>query len=99
MSDAGVFIDGEAGTTGLGIRERLQGVPGLRLLSIEPARRKDPDARREMMADADLVVLCLPDGQRRVVTIPRESVTLVRRLAAMDMALDADGRDSTEGTC
>ena len=63
MADmARIFIDGEAGTTGLGIRERLAGQPGIELLSIDPARRKDPAARRDIMARADLVVLCLPDA-------------------------------------
>jgi len=56
-----VFIDGQEGTTGLKIVERLQGRTDIELLKIDEAKRKDPEERKKLINASDFTILCLPD--------------------------------------
>ena len=62
MSRPKVFIDGQEGTTGLQIHQRLAGRADIQLLAIDPDKRKDLTERKRLLNEADLVFLCLPDA-------------------------------------
>ncbi|KAA8996643.1 N-acetyl-gamma-glutamyl-phosphate reductase [Affinibrenneria salicis] len=83
-----VFIDGQAGTTGLQIQQRLINHPHIELLTIDEARRKEAQARQEMMSAADITILCLPDAAAR------EAVALADAVGAR--VLDASSAHRTE---
>ncbi|MCS6762541.1 MAG: N-acetyl-gamma-glutamyl-phosphate reductase [Candidatus Devosia symbiotica] len=68
---AKIFIDGEDGTTGLQIRERLAGRRDLEMISIDQDKRKDLDERARLLNAADIAILCLPDD------VAKQSVSLI----------------------
>jgi N-acetyl-gamma-glutamyl-phosphate reductase len=82
-----VFIDGQHGTTGLKITDRLAARRDLELVRIADHQRKDPDARRRLLNSADFVILCLPDDAAR------ESVGLIENPAVR--VLDASSAHRT----
>ncbi len=85
-----VYIDGQAGTTGLQIRDRLAPRTDVTLLEIEESRRKDPAARTELLRSADVAILCLPDdASREAVTLAGDAP--VRFLDASTAHRTADG--------
>lgn len=77
-----VFIDGEAGTTGLQIRERLEKRRDIELVSIAQDKRKDADERQKLLNSADAVILCLPDDAAK------EAVALIEN--SKTKVIDAD---------
>jgi N-acetyl-gamma-glutamyl-phosphate reductase len=87
-----VFVDGQEGTTGLQIRDRLASHGGVRVLEIEPDRRKDAVRRAELINQADVVFLCLPDAAaREAVALIEPGNTRTRVIDASTAHRVADG--------
>ncbi len=87
---ARIFIDGEVGTTGLQIKQRLEGRADIELVSLPYELRKDTGARSEALNSVDLVVLCLPDDAAReaVALIDNPDVRVVDASTAHRTAAD-----------
>ena len=85
-----LFIDGEAGTTGLQIRARLADRPDIALVSIDPGLRKDDSERKRLLNSVDLAVLCLPDQAARdaVAMIDNPDVKVLDASTAFRVAPD-----------
>lgn len=87
---ATLFIDGEAGTTGLQIKSRLEGRDGFDFIRLDDASRKDPAARKEALNSADIVILCLPDdaAKEAVSLIDNPAVRVIDASSAYRVAPD-----------
>ena len=83
-----VFIDGEAGTTGLQIHERLAPRADVALIHLGDDARKDAAARREALNDADVAILCLPDDAAREAVSLVDSDTVVIDASTAHRAVD-----------